>query len=75
MHPELEAYHQQFEIITGEAKELVRGLSEEEFNWRPSLDQWSMQECFSHLNIVGQGELPLIEAAIDNARARAFTKI
>jgi hypothetical protein len=73
VHTELEAYHQQFENITQEAGELVSGLSEEEFSWRPGPGQWSMQECFSHLTMVGQVELLLVEAAIDDARARGVT--
>jgi DinB superfamily len=73
VHPELEQYHQQFEQIASEAQELTAGLTEAQFNWRPSPDQWSIEECLSHLTMVGQAELLAIEAAIDQAKARGIT--
>ncbi len=68
MHPELEKYRQEFELISTQAQELSLGLTEAQFNWRPSPDQWSIEECISHLTMVGQVELLAIEAAIDHAR-------
>ncbi len=73
MHPELEAYHQQFEQITKDAADLVKGLTEEEFNWRPAAGQWSVEECLSHLTMVGQAELKHIEQTIDRGRERGPT--
>src|SRR5260370_39175448 len=49
------------------------GLTEAQFNWRPSPEQWSIEECLSHLTMVGQAELFAIEAAIDAAKARGVT--
>ena len=72
MHPELTEYRQQFEAIAEQAKELSGGLTEAQFNWRPSPDRWSIEECLSHLTMVGQEELRLIEAAIDSAKARGI---
>jgi DinB superfamily len=73
VHPELERYRQQFEQIASEAQELSAGLSEAQFNWRPAPEQWSIEECLSHLTMVGQVELLAIEAAIDRARAKGST--
>jgi hypothetical protein len=73
VHPELEQYHQQFEQIASEAQELASGLTEAQFNWRPSPEQWSIEECLSHLTMVGQAELLAIEAAVDSARANGIT--
>ena len=73
VHPELEQYHQQFEQIASEAKELSNGLTEAQFNWRPAPEQWSIEECLSHLTMVGQVELLAIEAAIGQARTRGLT--
>lgn len=73
MHSELEAYRQQFEQISQEAKDLVQGLSEEEFNWRPAANAWSIEECFGHLTMVGNVETAHIERAIDRARERGLT--
>jgi len=73
VHAELEAYHQQFEQITKDAADLVEGLTEEEFNWRPAAGAWSIEECLSHLTMVGHAELANIEQAIDQGRARGRT--
>jgi hypothetical protein len=70
---ELISYHQQFQTIIEETKDLVHGLSEEEFNWRPAAGQWSIEECLAHLVMVGNVELELIERAIDQARQRNLT--
>jgi DinB superfamily len=73
VHPELEQYRQQFEQIASQAQGLAAGLTEAQFNWRPAPDQWSIEECLSHLTMVGQAELLAIEAAIDSAKARGIT--
>jgi len=73
VHPELERYRQQFEQITNESAELVKGLSEEEFNWRSNPGEWSVEECFAHLTMVGQVELDYIERAIEDGRGRGLT--
>jgi hypothetical protein len=73
VHPELEQYHQQFEQIASEAQALSAGLTEAQFNWRPKPEQWSIEECLSHLTMVGQAELVEIETAIDRAKAGGLT--
>jgi hypothetical protein len=73
VHPELEQYRQQFEQIATQGQELAAGLTEAQFNWRPSHVQWSIQECLSHLTMVGQAQLQTIEAAIDRAKGKGVT--
>jgi hypothetical protein len=70
---ELAGYRQQIETIKAEARELTAGLSESQFNWRPAPDQWSIEECLSHLTMVGQWELRAIEEAVDRGRAGGLT--
>ena len=71
--PELEEYQKQFEQAGQQAKVLTQGLSEAQFNWRPQPDAWSIEECLGHLTIVGHQEIRVIEAAIENGRARGLT--
>jgi hypothetical protein len=73
VNPELEEYRQQFERIASEAKELTKGLTESQFNWRPAPDQWSIEECLAHLTAVGQVEVAAVETAVDEARAKGIT--
>jgi hypothetical protein len=70
---ELELYRRQFEQIQQQARELTAGLDEARFNWRPSPQDWSIEECMSHLTMVGQWEIRAIEEAIDQAKARGLT--
>jgi hypothetical protein len=69
---ELVQYHQQFEAISADAKELTEDLSEGRFNWRPSPEEWSIEECMAHLISVGTWELRAIEKAVDDGLARGI---
>jgi hypothetical protein len=71
--PELAEYRKQFEEVAAQAETLTSGLSEAQFNWRPSLNEWSIEECLAHLTMVGQHEIKLIEDAIQAARKRELT--
>jgi hypothetical protein len=70
---ELESYQQEIESIKNEARELTQGLNESQFNWRPAPDQWSIEECLSHLTMVGQWELRAIEEAVERGREGGVT--
>ena len=73
MHLELENCHRQFEEISKQAQELTAGLTEAQFNWRPSTAEWSIEECLAHLTMVGQVEADAVEAAISRAREQGIT--
>ena len=71
MHPELDAYLRQLDAIRADARQLVAGLSDAEFNRRPAAGRWSAAECLDHLNMVRK-VLPAIDRAITNAAARGL---
>lgn len=68
----------QTEIITPfaaaktEAADLLRGLTYQQFNWRPAPGQWSIAECLLHLNIVGDHYSHLLETTLAEARAQGL---
>jgi len=64
---ELEGYRRQFEEAKKSFGDLVAGLSDEEFNWRPVADRWSIAECIDHLVVVGT----LMNRNIDEGIAKA----
>jgi hypothetical protein len=70
---EIELYRQQFQQIQQQAREMTAGLNEARFNWRPSAEGWSIEECLSHLTMVGQWEVRAIDQAIDQAKQRGLT--
>ena len=73
VHSELERYREQFEEISGQARELTAGLTEAQFNWRPAVGAWSIEECLAHLTMVGHLEANAIEEAVAMARAKGLT--
>lgn len=70
---ELEDYRRQFEDAKREARELLEGLCDAQFNWRPAPGAWSIGECLAHLNVAGQFYLPRIDRSIREARAAGQT--
>jgi hypothetical protein len=72
-NPELEQQSQAFEQVKAQARKLTGGLNEAQFNWRPAVGQWSIEECLEHLTMVGTWEVRAIERAIDDALPRGLT--
>jgi len=70
LSPELAELDRQFVAAKAEASELVDGLQESQFNWRPDEHSWSMAECLLHLNMVGDRCVHLLETTLADARAR-----
>jgi len=64
--PESDDLRRQFEQIRDDAAQLVEGLSEAQFNWRPSPSEWSVCECVGHLNVIGEAQLGGIDEALAN---------
>ena len=55
------------------AESLCAGLSREQFNWSPAPGRWSVGQNLAHLNVVNEGELVPMAAAIAHGRARDTT--
>ncbi|MEZ5346955.1 MAG: DinB family protein [Pyrinomonadaceae bacterium] len=51
--------------ISEEARETFGGLSKEQLNTKPSSVEWSIAQCFDHLNTVSEMYLPQIEKVAD----------
>jgi hypothetical protein len=69
LNRDLENYRLQFEAIKMEAQDLLAGLDEARFNWRPSPDQWSVAQCIDHLITTGRSSLSNIHHALNEARS------
>jgi hypothetical protein len=64
----------QFEQVSAEADALAAPLRDDQFNWRPAPDAWSVAECLDHLNAAARAYLPKLDEGIAAAlrcRARA----
>lgn len=69
---ELTGFQAQFDAVKTDAAQLVKGLTEVQFNWRPDLRTWSIAECLQHLNIVADRYVHVLETIIADARARGI---
>jgi hypothetical protein len=54
------------------AEALVRGLSREQFNWRPEPRRWSIAQCLAHLVVVNRQDVEPLAAAIRTAREKGM---
>jgi hypothetical protein len=66
---DLQEMERQFEALKREARELLEGVDNAQFNWRPEPGRWSMAECVAHLNVTGQSYLPALDRRIREAHA------
>jgi hypothetical protein len=67
----LQAPARQFEETKREAGDLAGALTEQQFNWRPAPEKWSIGQCLAHLATTDQ-VLPAIDRAIADARTRGW---
>jgi hypothetical protein len=63
LHAELAEYRRQLHEIRADAERLLEGISEGQFNWRPSPEKWSIAQCLDHLNS-GWKALPKLDRVI-----------
>jgi hypothetical protein len=68
--PELQSLADQFEAIRGDAENLLRGMSDAQFNWRAEPGRWSIGQCLDHLNVTADNYQPVIEGRIIEGRSQ-----
>jgi DinB superfamily len=72
MSDQLADLDRQFAAAKAEASELVSGLTEQQFNWRPDDHGWSISQCLLHLNLVGHRCVPMLESTLTDARTQGL---
>ena len=65
--PELAERVAAFEAAKKDMEGLIADLDDEQFNWRPEGEGWSIAECFDHLCMLGPLIVPLLDASIELA--------
>jgi hypothetical protein len=68
--PELEDLRRQFEQIGADVNALVSPLRDDQFNWQPSPERWSIAHCLDHLNATARAYLPMLDEGISEAIRR-----
>lgn len=69
----LEDVESELDAATARAWQLVKSTDGRLFTVRPNPASWSAAECLSHLSISTEMFLPVLQKAIDDARARGVT--
>ncbi len=67
------AIHSLLEQIAANKREgqaVAAGLSDEQLNWHPAKDSWSIAECLQHLNVGVTKTLPAFDRAIGEGRSK-----
>jgi hypothetical protein len=69
---DLHEFCSQFEALKIDAENLLTGLNDLQFNWRPSSNSWSIAECIDHLVVTGRLSIANIYYSISEARSRGL---
>ena len=70
MTPELASMLDQIEAIKREGQAVTAGLRDDQLNWHPAPDGWSIAECLQHLNVGVTKTLPAFDRAIAEGRSK-----
>jgi hypothetical protein len=52
------------------ARHLVSGLEDDQLNWKPAPEKWSMAQCLDHLAVTSSKFEPYFTAALDHAHRK-----
>jgi hypothetical protein len=74
MDAHIEGYLLQLTSINQDMPGVAGPLSEAQFNWQPAPGRWSVGQNVEHLNITTERYLPVLRAAIADARAAGRLK-
>jgi len=71
-NPEIERLLFQVKVVQSDADGITYDLSDEQFNWRPSDRQWSVGQCFDHLNRTNRVFLSNLRESIARGRSQGL---
>lgn len=71
LSPRAGEYQRQLEALRRDALALTADLTDDQINWHPSPERWSIAQCLSHLVLSGKQYAPGMAAAVEEARRRA----
>jgi hypothetical protein len=69
---ELADVRRQLEAVNEDARDLIAGLSDDQFNWRPEASQWSIAECLDHLSVTNRELMKAMRDGIGRARSQGL---
>jgi hypothetical protein len=73
MNAEIEGYLDQLLSLRQDAPGIIARLSDQQANWRPTPQRWSIAECLGHLNQSARESTRRVDEAIASGRANGLT--
>jgi hypothetical protein len=70
---DLQEHRRQIEAVKEDARDLIAGLSEAQFNWVRAPGHWSIAQCLDHLTVTNRELTGQLKAVISDARTRGLT--
>lgn len=64
MDDDIQKFIEDLHQISAEAKSVFGNLSDEQINWKPNAESWSIGQCFEHLVVTNKMEFRAIEKAV-----------
>lgn len=72
----MEDFVSELQKISADAKQTFGSLPNEQLNWKPNAESWSMGQCFEHLIVTNNLYFPNIQKVIEGThRNNFFSKI
>jgi hypothetical protein len=69
LHPDLAGALQQYQTIRSETEQILDGMTDVQFGWRPAPDRWSVGENLDHLLIAGRQFAPILDDLLGRGHA------
>ena len=70
---------EQLDVLVSEAREIAADthagfatLTPQQLNWKPSVDQWSIAQCFDHLMTANGAYFPIFEKVLSGEKEKTF---
>lgn len=74
LDPQLQKLVEDIDAIRVESNTLLDPLDNDQLNWRPAPEKWSVAECFEHLAITGEMLVQPLYTAIGEAREKKIMR-
>ena len=71
---EVENLQKELRGISDEVRSHFGGLSREQLNWQPSVDRWSVAQCFDHLINTNASYFPVFESVASGTFDQTFVQ-
>lgn len=68
MSGELDSLVNQAHTIANDARNVFGNLTNEQLNWKPAPERWSVAQCFDHLITSNKGYLPIIDEVLNGRK-------